>query len=149
MKTNENKVVFIHVSNSGQKIVVQDQESANALEQALNQYNDHQWIRAAAAVTPPEFTRKFFSMKEFKVILVCGNSSFRSSSSQLSNASMLLKSGAPEHFIGQECTAYICNAKSNDQIELNCTVNFDQNGNSVLDFHPSKKVEIRQLEAWI
>ena len=149
MKTNENKIVFIHVSNSDQKIVVEDQASANSLEQALNQYNNRQWIRTSGEVTPPEFSRKFFSLKEFRVILVCGNSSFRSASYRLTNTSLSLKTRVPSSFLGRECVAYICNSNSNDQIGLSCTISLDQNGESIIDFSRTKPTEVKRLEAWI
>ena len=144
--SNEQKIVFINRSGNGERIVVEDQASARVLEQALNQFQDQQWVRAASASI---VNREYTSTKEFRVILVCGQSSFRSFSSQLSLTSLELKTKVPSSFIGLECMAYVSNAGLTEKIGLSCTVAIDQNGNSVLDFNRPSGEEIGRLQEWI
>jgi hypothetical protein len=144
----ESKIVFINRSNSKQKIVVEDHESAQALELAMKQYHDNQWARSAEVIAA-EVPREFISSRELRVIVVCGRSTFRSISSKISTSSVLLKSKLPQNFMGFQCTAFIHNAALNEQIELGCTLSLHENGSTVIDFNQFKGKWIKQLEAWI
>lgn len=86
---------------------------------------------------------------EFRVILISGSSSFRSSSKDISLGGMKLKEKIPSAFLGGKCVAYISHKDMRENIEVLCDVIGEPQSLFRIRFREVEPSRLARLKEWI
>lgn len=154
---NNTQVCFVNSASTLERISVSDAASAEILKRLLSQLTSEKWVIEGdePKALPVEIqyidARRMDARgaKEFRVILIAGESSFRCGTCDVSLSGMRLKSSVPAQFIQVECVAYISHNDMRENIEVACQVVTDADGVSRLQFLKAEKPELEKLSEWI
>ncbi len=152
----ESSVCFINTASKQERIQVADAQSAEILRRVLAQLQNQTWVIENQVEEAPRVIEYIDSRrhdqrgaKEFRVVLISGNSTFRSGICDVSLEGLKLKNSVPAGFNQTECLAYISHHDMRENIELSCEVSTDADGVSRLQFLHPEKPELEKLSAWI
>ena len=162
---NTTQVCFVNTASKQERISVSDAASAEILKRLLAQFSTEKWeIEGEGALMPVNATARAEpadiqyidarrlderGAKEFRVILIAGDSTFRCGSFDVSLSGMRLKSSVPAQFTQTECLAYISHKDMRENIEVSCQVVIDQDGVSRIQILKAEKPELEKLSEWI
>ena len=169
---NSGNICFVNVASTKERIQVTDSESAEALKRLLSrltQLENEKWILEEEAEFAQEEMQDMFELqaatqtvllsqiqtpdqanaKTFRVILICGTSTFRSGLKEITVEGMKLKNSVPANFNAKECIAYISHDKMRENIEISCAVTTDFDGTSWLEFVRPQTSDLEKLSEWL
>lgn len=155
---------FVNPKNPSEVITVQDQVSATTLRNILHKDSHEKWIieeltpsdpnslQVASAQHSGEKAERRNEKRHhasFRVILVSGSSSFRTTSIDVSNGGMRLSQKLPVSFLEKNCLAYISSLDSHESIELICKVVGDPTDLQRISFIDPTPDSLNRLKEWI
>ena len=157
---NESTVCFINTASTQERIQVADAQSAEILKRIFAQLENQKWvIEGTGRTSSGEAPRKVEYLdlkrdnekgaKEFKVVLISGNTTFRCGTCEVSLEGMKLKNPVPASFNETQCLAYLSHNNARENIELTCAVITDSEGVSRLQFTKLEQAEFDKLSEWI
>ena len=93
-------------------------------------------------------TQKRYSV-DLRVILICGEKSFRSISKNVSLGGIMLKNSVPEDFIKKRCFVYLSNSDARENIEMICQVVPDPTDINRIQFAEIDASQLLRLMEWL
>jgi hypothetical protein len=155
---------FTNSARPSEFIVVHDEVSARNLGRLLEMASAEKWTvseevyssTVEADLRPPVQNRgsverrkqKRFSAS-FRVIIVSGKSSFRTTSVDISAGGMLLRDKLPEAFLNQKCVAYISSNDSRENLEMVCEIVGEKADLRRISFKSVEPPSLKKLGDWL
>lgn len=86
---------------------------------------------------------------EFRVILICGNRTFRTQTTNISTGGMQVRQRIPENMLNQVCRVYVGSSDLNENVEFQCVVINDPRNANRVKFSNPDSVSQKRLDQWI
>jgi hypothetical protein len=150
---SESTVCFVNSTSENERIFVSDSQSAELLKKLLGRLENEKWViegekpEVTMAPTAPEITINP-RVKEFRVILISGSSSFRSTVVDITADSIKLRCLVPNSFSGKDCLVYVSHSGVRENVELACKI-VEENGLSSLELISPKPADLSKIAEWM
>ena len=162
----EKKWYFSNLHRPEEFIVIHDELSARTLSKLLEKNSSEKWVvkenvsTTTARPLGSNIPSNHFHQKgqdrrkqkrfaaAFRVIVVSGKSSFRTTSVDISAGGMLLKDKLPETFLKQKCIAYISSSDSRENLEMICVIVGDSRDLRRISFQSVEPPSLKRLGDW-
>ena len=155
---SESTVCFVNATSANERIFVSDAQSAELLKKLLGRLENEKWVvegeKTEAKNEPTAVATSVAEIpvnprvKAFRVVVISGTSSFRSSVCDITADAIKLKSHVPASFNEKDCLAYVSHSQVRENVELACRIS-EEDGVTLLELVNPKPTDLAKLAEWM